>query len=299
MGASRTRRALQDRVPGRWRALVEMGATNRPLVQRRCRVARLDAAPQLVDRHVEVVQLHADTEATSLGSHLVTFHPSPEPEVEHDAQPEAEDLSGQEPEARFELLADGPVPRRRAQVPQPLVLREAHSASVLGQPRRECGLARSGQATGEDQSRAGSDRAHGLSAQQSGAGRHVVLPPDTRELDRPAGARWARRLFAAHERRLDDEEDPSPEVEPMAVWIMRAPRTCTSPAHPAGPSARPSVRRGGGGLAMVLGDRGVAPAGDQLRSGEDFRGAHEERAVTTGRRAHRPHHDVRHEEALP
>ncbi len=53
------------------------------------------------------MQFDADTKATSHGSHLVTFDPSPEPKVEDDAETEAEDLLGQAPELLFDLSPVG------------------------------------------------------------------------------------------------------------------------------------------------------------------------------------------------
>ena len=47
------------------------------------------------------MQFDADTKATSHGSHLVTFDPRPEPEIEDDAQAEAQDLLGELPEFVF------------------------------------------------------------------------------------------------------------------------------------------------------------------------------------------------------
>jgi hypothetical protein len=45
----------------------------------------LDAPPEFVDCHIEEVQFDTDTKGTSYGSHLVTFDPGREPEIEDDA----------------------------------------------------------------------------------------------------------------------------------------------------------------------------------------------------------------------
>jgi hypothetical protein len=97
------------------------------------------------------VQLDADTKATGHGSQLVTFDPRPEPEVEHDAQAEAQDLSGELSQLVFHLLLDRRVPRG-GERPQPLILGETNRAPVRGELPRECGLAGPGQPAGEDQS---------------------------------------------------------------------------------------------------------------------------------------------------
>src|SRR3989337_382986 len=88
----------------------------------------LDAPPEFVGRYIEVVQLDADTKATSGESHLVTLGPRPEPEIEHDAEAKPQDLLGQAPEFMFNLLPGRLVPRCRAEGPKPFILREAHSA---------------------------------------------------------------------------------------------------------------------------------------------------------------------------
>lgn len=138
---------LEDRYP-----FIKIGTTDRLAVPRRRRIPSLDASPELVDRHVAVVQFDADTEATSHGSHLVTFDPRPEPKIEDDAEAEAQDLLGQSPEFLFNLLPGGPVPRGGAKRPLPLVLREADSASLRGKLDCQCGLARPGQTTRENKS---------------------------------------------------------------------------------------------------------------------------------------------------
>ena len=71
----------------------------------RLRVPRIDPAPELVGRHLEVVQLYADTKATSHGSNLVPFDPRPQPKIEDHAQTQAQDLLSELPELVFHLLA--------------------------------------------------------------------------------------------------------------------------------------------------------------------------------------------------
>jgi len=85
----------------------------------------LDTPPEFVGRHVEVVQFDTDTKAASHGSHLVTFDPRPEPEIEDDAQAEAQDLLSETPEFAVDLLPGRRVPRAGAQGDEPLILREA------------------------------------------------------------------------------------------------------------------------------------------------------------------------------
>ncbi len=67
--------------------LVELEVADRVGVQRWFGVPGLDSPPEFVDGHVEVVQFDTHSEVTSHGSHLVTFDPCPEPEVEDHAQP--------------------------------------------------------------------------------------------------------------------------------------------------------------------------------------------------------------------
>ena len=95
-------------------------------------VPGLDAPPKFLGRHVEVVQFHADTKATSRGSHLVTFDPRPEPKIEDDAQAEAQDFLGEVPEFVLDLLPGRLVPGGGAEGPESFILREAHGAPVRG-----------------------------------------------------------------------------------------------------------------------------------------------------------------------
>ena len=92
----------------------------------------MDAPPEFVGRHVEVVQFDTDTKAASDGSHLVTFDPRPEPEIEDDAQAEAQDLLGETPEFVVDLLPGRRVPRVGAEGDEPFILREAQGAPVRG-----------------------------------------------------------------------------------------------------------------------------------------------------------------------
>jgi hypothetical protein len=88
-------------------ATLQVSATDRFVVPGWCRVPNLNAPPEFVGRHFEVMQFDADTKATSHGSHLVTFAPRPEPEIEDDAEAEAQDLLGQTPEFLFDLSLVG------------------------------------------------------------------------------------------------------------------------------------------------------------------------------------------------
>jgi hypothetical protein len=85
----------------------------------------LDTPPEFVGRHVEVVQFDTDTEAAGHRSHLVTFDPRPEPEIDDDTQAEAQDLLGETPEFVVDLLPGGSIPRAGAEGDEPLILREA------------------------------------------------------------------------------------------------------------------------------------------------------------------------------
>src|SRR5262249_59371660 len=117
--------SLEDEEPS-----VEIGAPDRVSVPRWLRVPRVDAPPELVGRHVQVVQLDADPEVACGGAHLVPFGPGPEPEIEDDAHAEAQDLPGQAPQLTLDLLARGLVPGTGAEGRQPLVLGEPHRAPV-------------------------------------------------------------------------------------------------------------------------------------------------------------------------
>src|SRR5262249_48726924 len=110
--------------------LVQVDAADRVPVPRWLRVPGLDPPPELIGRHVEVVQFDSDTETTSHGSHLVTFDPRPEPEIEDHAQPESQDFLGEAPELVVELFPGRLVPGCGAEGPEPFVLREAHGAAV-------------------------------------------------------------------------------------------------------------------------------------------------------------------------
>jgi hypothetical protein len=105
--------------------LVEVGAADRVAAPRRLEVPRLDSSPELVGRHVEIVQLDADSKAASHQSHLVTFAPRPEPEIEDDAQAEAQDVLRETPELVINLLPGRRVPRVGAERDEPVILREA------------------------------------------------------------------------------------------------------------------------------------------------------------------------------
>ena len=98
------------------------------------------------------MQLDADTEATSHGSHLITFDPRPEPKIEDDAEAKAQNLLGELPEFMFDVLTGPRVPGGGAEGPEPFILREPHGAPVRGELPRECGLTRARQSAGEHQS---------------------------------------------------------------------------------------------------------------------------------------------------
>jgi hypothetical protein len=85
----------------------------------------LDTPSEFVGRNVDVVQFDTDTKAASHGSHLVAFDPRPEPEIDDDAQAEAQDLLGETPELVVDLLPGRRVPRGGAEGDEPLILREA------------------------------------------------------------------------------------------------------------------------------------------------------------------------------
>jgi hypothetical protein len=60
---------------------------------------------------VDVAQFDTDTKATSHGSHLVAFDARPEPEIEDDAQAEAQDFLSEAPE--FMLASRRTITERR------------------------------------------------------------------------------------------------------------------------------------------------------------------------------------------
>ena len=123
----------------------------------------MNAPPELVDRHIEEMQLDADTKATSHRSHLVSFASRPEPKIENDTQPKSQNLLGEPTEFLFHVLVDRRVPRGGAERPEPIVTREAHGAPFRGELPRECCLTRPGQPAGENESNV----AHNVQVQQT------------------------------------------------------------------------------------------------------------------------------------
>lgn len=110
--------SLESAVP-----LIEVGPCDRFAVPRWRRVSYLDALPEFINRDFEVVQFDANTKTTSSCTQLVTLDSRPKPEVEHHAHAKTQDVQSQAPELLFDLLADVPVPRARAEGPLPLILR--------------------------------------------------------------------------------------------------------------------------------------------------------------------------------
>src|SRR5262249_11492165 len=106
----------------------------------------------------------ADAKGSSRGSHLVTFDPCPEPEVENDAEAEAQDFLAEAPEFVVNLLPSRLVPGGGAEGPEPFILGEAHGGPGRGELPRECGLTRPRQSAGENESGLG----HGVVVQQLG-----------------------------------------------------------------------------------------------------------------------------------
>lgn len=113
------------------------------------RVPYLDALPELIERDFEVVQFDAHPKTTSRCTHRVTL--DSRPAVEHHAPAKTQDVLSQAPELLFDLYANVPVPRARAEGPLPLILRETHGATFDSKLFRECRLCRRGQPTGEKQ----------------------------------------------------------------------------------------------------------------------------------------------------
>jgi hypothetical protein len=74
---------------------VKVGAADGRAVPWWLRVPGFDAPPEFVHGHIEEVQLDTDTKSTSDGSHLVTFDPCREPEIEDDAEAQAHYLLGE------------------------------------------------------------------------------------------------------------------------------------------------------------------------------------------------------------
>ena len=130
---------------------IEVGAADRLAVPGRLRVPGLDASPELIDGHIEEVQLDANAKGTSRGSELVAFRSRPDPEVENDADAKAQEFLGQAPELGFDFHPSCLVPRRGAEGPQPLVLGETHGAPFGGELRCQHRLSRAGQPAREDQ----------------------------------------------------------------------------------------------------------------------------------------------------
>src|SRR5262249_17283726 len=131
---------------------VEVGAADRVAVPGWLRVPGLNAPPEFVGRHVEVVQFDSDTEATSRGSHLVTFDPRPEPKIEDDADAEAQDFLCEVPKFVFDLVPGRLVPGAGAEGREPFILCEAQGTPVRSELPCESGLTRSGQPARENQS---------------------------------------------------------------------------------------------------------------------------------------------------
>ena len=116
-GECRTRLAIWTAIP----------ATSEPRssIPRWPGVPRSDTPPELVG----VVQFGTHTKAASRGSHLVTFDPRPEPEIEDDAQAEAQDVLGETSEFVVELLPGRRVQGAGAEGDEPLI-RHGHPHST-------------------------------------------------------------------------------------------------------------------------------------------------------------------------
>jgi len=128
-----------------------VGAADRVAVPRRFRVPSVDASPEFIGRYVEVVQFNAYAKATSRCPELITFDSCPEPEIEDDAQAEAQNFLGEVPEFMFELHPGRLVPGVGAECNEPFILRKTHRAPVRRQLLCEGGLPRPRQPAGENQ----------------------------------------------------------------------------------------------------------------------------------------------------
>jgi hypothetical protein len=85
--------SLEERCP-----LIRVGSADRVAVPGRFCVPCVNAPPEFVGRYVEVVQFDADAKATRCRPELITFCSCPQPEIEDDAQAEAQHLVGKVPE---------------------------------------------------------------------------------------------------------------------------------------------------------------------------------------------------------
>ena len=110
LAQSRTAPARQHRVPRRWSAIRRGERGDRRLVPWRESVACLKTPPQLVDRDIKKVQLDPDTQATTSVAQFVAFDSRPQPEIEDDAEAEAQSFFGQGPELPLEPLAEFSIP---------------------------------------------------------------------------------------------------------------------------------------------------------------------------------------------
>lgn len=104
--------------------------------------AGLDATPEFVNWHLEIMQLHANAKVAGRCAQVVPFDSRPESEVEDHAQPELHRVLGKSPELTFDPLLSRCVPRARAECPQPLIRRQPQGAPVRRQLTRKRGLPR-------------------------------------------------------------------------------------------------------------------------------------------------------------
>ena len=108
--------------------------------------------PEFVQWRIEEMPFDTDADAASDGSHLVTFDRSCQLEVEDNAEAQAHNLLGELPELVTHFRLGGRGPRGGAESLEPVILGEAYGVPVRRQLPRECGLARPGASTGENQS---------------------------------------------------------------------------------------------------------------------------------------------------
>ena len=127
------------------------------------------------------MQFDADTKATGHGSHLVTFGPRPEPEIEDDAQAKAQDVLGEAPDLVVELLPGRRVPRAGSERDEPFILCEAQGAPVRGELPCERRFTRPGQPAGENQSgfaHSADTVLYRVKCYDNAPARGIALPPD-------------------------------------------------------------------------------------------------------------------------
>src|SRR5512146_3270588 len=100
---------------------VELLARDRHAPDGALGIALLDPPPELLDGHIEIVELHARSQRTGAEPFLVSLHACPEPALQDDTLAEPEEVLGELPQQPFEPVAHRLVMQIDAQVCHPLV----------------------------------------------------------------------------------------------------------------------------------------------------------------------------------